>query len=139
MFDEILDSAKNHSGTFLDKLQKYMTEFAGYIEKSSLKLTQEWIINVVVPESIPKGYENNKLEIDVNNTTKLLQYGIEVGELKSNCPIAQLAYMLTDLLYGQMLCWSMSGGAYGYKERTQEFCKKFLRPIFENYLIKKER
>ena len=138
MFDEILDDAKNHNGTFLDKLQKYMTEFASYIEKSSVKLAQEWIKNVVVPDSIPKGYENNKLEIDINNATKLLQYGIEVGELKSNCPITQLAYMITDLLYGQMLCWAMSDGAYSYKERTQEYCTVFLHLIFEDYLINKE-
>ena len=138
MFDEILDNAKNHSGTFLDKLQNYMTEFASYIEKSSVKLTQEWIKNVVIPESVPKGYENNKLEIDINNTTKLLRYGIEIGELKNDCPITQLAYIITDLLYGQMLCWTMSNGAYSYKERTQEFCKMSLHSIFKNYLIDKE-
>ena len=138
MFDEILDNAKSHSGTFLDKLQNYMTEFASYIEKSSVKLTQEWIKNVVAPETIPKGYENNKLEIDITNATKLLQYGIEIGELKSDCPITQLANMITNLLYGQMLCWSMSDGAYSYKERTQEFCETSLYFILKNYLIEKE-
>ena len=138
MFDEILDNAKNCSGTFLDKLQNYMTEFAIYIEKSSVKLTQEWIKNVVAPESIPNGYENNKLEIDINNTMNLLQYGVEIGELKKDCPITQLARMITDLLYGQMLCWSMSDGVYSYKERTQEFCKMSLYSIFKNYLINKE-
>ncbi|MDE5943683.1 MAG: TetR/AcrR family transcriptional regulator [Clostridia bacterium] len=138
MFDEILSNAKNHSGTFLDKLQKYMTEFASYIEKSSVKLTQEWIKNVVVPETIPNGYENNKLEIDLNNTIDLLQYGVETGELQKDSPVTQLAYIITDLLYGQMLCWCMSNGTYSYEKRTQEFCKMSLYPLFKNYLINKE-
>lgn len=138
IFDEILDNAKKHRGTFLDKLQKYMTEFASYIEKSSVKLTQEWIKSVVVPESIPSDYEKNKLETDVDNATKMIQYGIELGELKSDCPMTRLANFITDLLYGQMLCWAMSGGAYSYKERTQEFCKTSLLSVFENYLVIKE-
>lgn len=138
MFDEILDNAKNHSGTFLDKMQVYMTQFAGYIEKSSVKLVQEWIKNVVVPQCVPNGYEKNKLETDITNTTKLLQYGAEIGELKKDCPVTQLAYLITDLLYGQMLCWAMSDGAYSYKERTQRFCETSLRPIFEDYLTDKD-
>ena len=138
MFSEILDNAKNYGGTFLDKLQTYMTEFAGYIENSSVKLAQDWIKNVVVPEAIPNGYENNKLETDINNATELLQYGIETGELKIDCPVKQLANFITDLLYGQMLCWAMSGGAYGYKDRTREFCEMSLRSVFKDYLIDKE-
>ncbi len=138
MFDEISDNAKNHGGTFLDKLQYYMTEFAGYIEKSSVRLAQDWIKNVVAPNSVPKGYENDKLGTDVNNAAKLLQYGIEIGALKDGCPVMQLAHIITDLLYGELLCWAMSDGAYGYRERTQEFCETYLLSVFEKYLTDKE-
>lgn len=42
-----------------------MTEFAGYIEKSGVKICQERIENMVVPELIPDGYERNKLDTDI--------------------------------------------------------------------------
>ena len=50
IFDEILANAKNHEGTIIEKLENYMVCFSGYIEKGSVKLTQEWIKNVVDPD-----------------------------------------------------------------------------------------
>lgn len=135
MFNEILEHAKNYEGNFFEKLKFYMIEFAGYIENSSVKLCQEWVKNVIVPEMISENYDKNKIKLDIENAEKLLKYGIECGELKRDCPINYLAKILNDILYGEMLCWAMCNGEYSYKERTKEFCEKTLKDIFEKYLI----
>ena len=43
-----------------------------------------------------------------------------------------------DLLYGQMLCWDMSGGDYSFAGRTREFCDTFLPGLMAPYLHGKE-
>ncbi len=133
MFDEILANAKGCEGTILDKLENYMICFSAYIEKSSVKLAQEWIKNVVDPDITDVG--NNKLNKDLSALTELLQSGIESGLLKSSTPGRQLADTINDLLYGQMLCWAMSGGAYSFEERTKDFCKTYLETLLKPYLL----
>ena len=133
IFDEILANAKNHEGTIIEKLENYMVCFSGYIEKGSVKLTQEWIKNVVDPDISDVGI--GKLKKDRLAAAELLQAGVESGSLKIYTPVAQLADTINDLLYGQMLCWSISGGAYSFEERTREFCETYLGVLMKRYLI----
>ena len=133
IFDEILANAKNHEGTIIEKLENYMVCFSGYIEKGSVKLTQEWIKNVVDPDISDVGI--GKLKKDRLAAAELLQAGIESGSFKIDTPVAQLADTINDLLYGQMLCWSISGGAYSFEERTREFCETYLGVLMKRYLI----
>ena len=44
---------------------------------------------------------------------------------------------MIDILYGQMLCWDMSGGAYSFEARTKEFCDTFLSALIAPYLMEK--
>ncbi len=133
IFDEILANAKDCKGTIIQKLENYMINFSGYIEKSSVKLAQEWIKNVVDPDITDVGI--NKLHKDLSAVTEILQSGIRTGLLKDDTPVEQLADTINDLLYGQMLCWTMSGGAYSFEERTKEFCKTYLNILLEQYLF----
>lgn len=133
MFDEILASAKDYNGTFLEKLEHYMVSFSRYIEKGSVKLTQEWIKNVVDPDISDVGI--NKLKKDISAVEELLQWGMESNALKTNTPVSQIADMINDFLYGKMLCWSISGGAYSFEERTKEFCKVYLENLLKQYFI----
>ena len=45
-----------------------------------------------------------------------------------------LAGALVDVIYGEMLCWDMSGGAYSFEERTKDFCSMFLPAMMKPYL-----
>lgn len=135
VFDEILANAKAYDGSIVNKVENYMIHFSSYIEKAGLKLCQEWIKNVVRPELLVCDYDKNKLKKDIAQVEELLQYGVEKGELKKECSIESLAYTITDVLYGQMLCWAMSDGIYSFEERTQEFCKSYLIWIFKNDLV----
>ena len=112
-----------------------MVNFSGYIEKSSPKRCQEWIKNVVVPEWIGSEADKGKLQKDIAAVHDLLQFGVDSGALRSDTPAEQLALVITDLLYGQMLCWCMSNGAYSFEQRTQMFCRSYLFVWIKNYLI----
>ena len=52
MYQEIAENAKAYNGTFFERLVYYMVNFSGYIEKSGLKLCQEWVRNTVDPDLV---------------------------------------------------------------------------------------
>ena len=133
MFGEILEHAKAFKGSFLEKLENYMVNFSGYIEQGSVKLAQEWVRNVANPNLIVDEYDRGKLRMDLSAVQELITLGIREGALKRETPAVSLARMLVDLLYGQMLCWSMSDGAYSLKERTREFCRTYLKELLGKY------
>ena len=134
MFGEILESAIRLPGTALQKLEYYMVNFSRCIEKGSLKLAQEWVKNSADPDLCADG--EKKLEQDLGDMKKLLRSFAESGELCADAPIGLLAQTLTEVLYGQMLCWCMSGGAFGFEERTRQFCREHLKTFVQNYMKK---
>lgn len=133
MFDEILANAQKCEGAISEKLENYMIHFSRYIERGSLKLTQEWIKNVVDSDLSDVG--TNKLKKDLSAVKDLIQSGIENKELRPDTSVETLSDTINDLLYGQMLCWAFSGGAYSFEERTQIFCKTYLNTLLKQYLL----
>ena len=134
MYQELYEQAMAYEGGIMERLVFYMTRFAEYTEKSSLKLCQEWVRNAVDPDISPEG--KNKLYADIAAIKGLLDSAVQKGELKNDTPVELLAETLTDILYGQMLCWDISGGSYSFGERTSKFCEIFLRSIIDSYLEK---
>ncbi len=134
IYQEIYDQALAYEGTFLDRLVYFMISFSGYIEEGSLKLCQEWVRTMVDPDDL-ESPEDSKLLMDLDSVRGLIESGRSRGELKPDVPVELLAHTLVDVLYGQMLCWDMSGGAYSFRERTREFCDEFLEPIVGPYLV----
>lgn len=134
VYREIYEKARAYDGTFLERLMYYMISFSGYIEKSGLKLCQEWVRNTVDPDLVETPEDKNKLYMDIDSVKGLIENGIERGELKPEVPVEVLSHTLVDVLYGEMLCWDMSGGAYSFEKRTEEFCKIFLRAMLDTYL-----
>lgn len=137
MFQEIYDEAQAYNGTFMERLVFFMMSFSGYIEKSSLKLCQEWVRNTIDPDLVENQDDKNKLYTDIDSIKGIIESGVERGELKSDTPADILAHTLMDVLYGEMLCWDMSGGAYSFESRTKEFCDLFLSAIISPYLTGK--
>lgn len=133
MFDEILANAQKYKGTISEKLENYMIHFSRYIERGSLKLAQEWIKNVVDSDLSDVG--TNKLKKDLSAVKDLIQSGVENRELRPDTPVETLSNTINDLLYGQMLCWAFSGGAYSFEGRTQIFCKTYLNTLLKQYLL----
>ena len=138
VYQEIYENAQAHEGSFMERLTFYMVNFSGYIEKSGLKLCQEWVRNTVDPDLVENLDDKNKLRMDIDSMKGLMERGVERGELKKDTPVDVLSHTLVDVLYGEMLCWDMTGGAYSFEERTEEFCNLFLLEIIKPYLIGKE-
>ena len=138
MYQEIYEMAQAHDGSFMERLVFYMINFSGCIEKSSLKLCQEWVRNTVDPDLVKNPDDKNKLAMDLESMRGMFQKGVERGELKQDTPVDTLSHTLVDLIYGEMLCWDMSGGAYSFEERTREFCSLFLPAMMKPYLSGKE-
>lgn len=138
MYQEVLDKALEHPGTFMERLAFFMVGFADCIEKSGLKLCQEWVRNTVDPDLVENEDDRGKLAFDIHAAAVLWEDGIEKGEVLADAPVEVLSHTLMDLLYGQMLCWDMSGGAYCFAQRTKEFCDFFLGAITAPYLTRKD-
>lgn len=134
MYQEIYEKALSYDGSFMERLIFYMINFSGYIEKSSLKLCQEWVRNTVDPDLVENPDNKSKLSLDIDSIKGLFKSGIERGELDKNTPVEIVSHTLIDILYGEMLCWDMSGGIYSFEERTKEFCEMFLPTIIKPYL-----
>lgn len=134
MYQELYEQAIAYEVGITERLVFYMTRFAEYTEKSSLKLCQEWVRNAVDPDISPEG--KTKLCADIAAVKGLLDNAVQKGELKNDTPVELLTETFTDILYGQMLCWDISGGAYSFGERTGKFCENFLRSIIAPYLKK---
>lgn len=135
MFAAILENAINLEADFLAKLTNYMVNFSGYIEKGSLKLCQEWVKNVAVPELVEDEEQRGKLQSHLAAVRELFEHGVNTGLLNEQTPITELTSTIVDILYGQMLCWCLSSGSYSYRERTAMFCKEFLPILLKNYIV----
>ena len=137
MYRGIYEEAQAHDGPFMERLAFYMINFSGHIERDGLKLCQEWVRNTVDPDLVEAPYNKDKLPVDIDFMKGIIEKGIERGELKKDTPVDALANALVDVIYGEMLCWDMSGGAYSFEERTKEFCNLFLPAMMQPYISEK--
>ena len=134
MYRGIYEEAQAHDGPFMERLAFYMINFSGHIERDGLKLCQEWVRNTVDPDLVETPYNKDKLLVDIDSMKGMIKKGMERGELKEDTPADALANALIDVIYGEMLCWDMSGGAYSFEERTKEFCNLFLPAMMQPYI-----
>ncbi len=137
MYQGIYEEAQAHDGPFMERLVFYMVNFSGHIERDGLKLCQEWVRNTVDPDLVEAPYNKDKLRVDIESMKGMIEKGIERGELTDDTPVDALAGALVDVIYGEMLCWDMSGGAYSFEERTKEFCDLFLPAMIQPYISEK--
>lgn len=124
---------------FIDCQSMKRYNFSGYIEQGSVQMAQEWVKNVVNPNLVTDSFDKNKLYSDLNDMQALFSYAVEHGLLKKDFPVEDFSKTLVDVLYGEMLCWCMSDGAYSFRERTQEYCKKYLVILIQPYLKQEEK
>ena len=137
MYQGIYEEAQAHDGPFMERLVFYMVNFSGHIERDGLKLCQEWVRNTVDPDLAESPYNKDKLHVDIDSMKGMIEKGVERGELTDDTPVDALAGALVDVIYGEMLCWDMSGGAYSFEERTKDFCNLFLPAMIRPYITEK--
>ncbi len=134
-FSEVLDKAMSLQDTFIEKIIYYMVHFSACIEDSGYKLSQEWIRSLSDISSSEETGPRGKLKFDLDSISRLIQAGVEEGNLAKDTPAEVLTHTLEDILYGQMFCWSVSDGSYSLRARTEEFCETCLPEIFKAYAL----
>ena len=112
-----------------------MVHFSACIEDSGYKLSQEWIRSLSDISSSEETGPRGKLKFDLDSISRLIQAGVEEGNLAKDTPAEVLTHTLADILYGQMFCWSVSDGSYSLRARTEEFCETCLPEIFKAYAL----
>ncbi len=137
MFGEILENAVRSEGDFQDRLENYMVNFSGYIQEGGINLARDWIRNVVDPRFSDDDNYSGKLRFDISSARMLIKSGVDDGLLRKDIPEEKTARIITEALYGQLLCWGMSGGTYSLSERAEELCRMCAYPIFKEYIIKR--
>ena len=134
-FSEVLDKAMSLQDTFIEKIIYYRVHFSACIEDSGSKLSQEWIRSLSDISSSEETGPRGKLKFDLDSISRLIQAGVEEGNLAKDTPAEVLTHTLADILYGQMFCWSVSDGSYSLRARTEEFCETCLPEIFKAYAL----
>ncbi|MCI9638570.1 MAG: TetR/AcrR family transcriptional regulator [Emergencia sp.] len=134
-FSEVLDKAMSLQDTFIEKIIYYMVHFSACIEDSGYKLSQEWIRSLSDISSSEETGPRGKLKFDLDSISRLIQAGVEEGNLAKDTPAEVLTHTLADILYGQMFCWSVSDSSYSLRARTEEFCETCLPEIFKAYAL----
>ena len=134
-FGEVLDKAMTLQGTFIEKITYYMVHFSACIEDNGYKLSQDWIRSLSDISSSEETGPRGKLKFDLDSISRLIQTGVEEGYLAKDTPAEVLTHTLSDVLYGQMFCWSVSDGSYSLRARTEEFCETCLPEIFKAYAL----
>lgn len=94
MYQEIYEKAQAYDGTFVERLVFFMVNFSGYIEKSSLKLCQEWVRNTVDPDLVDNANDKSKLRMDLDSMRGLMESGVKRRELRADTPVEVLAHTL---------------------------------------------
>ena len=122
----------------LERLRCYIREFTSSLIEYGLPITQQWVREVADPRSAPASTDNGKLNDDLTVLVRLLESGIEQGELEAHMPVQRLAELITCQLYGQMTCWCMSSGRLDMQAAADTYCREVLPGLLAPYHLVKD-
>lgn len=119
-----------------EKICYYAKEFTKRVQQHGLKITQQWIKNVIDPDAVPESEDGKKLNYDLNALEKILQNAVKKGELTESTPIREVTELIISQLYGIMTCWCMSNGVTDTEKLLENYCEMQLKPLLTPYIKK---
>ena len=117
-------------GDVCDRLTSFLCDSMKYIEKAGVKISQQWIKNVVEPENEDG---KNKLFYDRNVVKEILNRAVEKGELVEELPIDDLAACIAAQYYGVVFCWSLLDGQIDPLRQIENYCQGQLKAMMAMY------
>lgn len=135
-FDDLEQEIDKMSGGIDKKLQYYAKGFIDKIKKRGLRITQQWVKNVINPDEVPDDKDGQKLNYDLQALTRILGNAVKNGELKEDAPIETISLLITSELYGIMTCWCMSNGTLDTDKLLNDYCTlqlSSLIQLFQNH------
>jgi len=118
-FIEMQKKSMEVPGDVCDRLASFLCDSMKYIVESSVKISQQWIKNVVEPENEDG---KNKLLYDKNVVKGILEQAVDKGELVKETPVDNLAECIATQYYGIVFCWSLLDGAFDPTDRMENYC-----------------
>ena len=92
-------------GTAEEKLCCYVREFTARIQRHGLKITQQWVKNVIDPDVSLEERGGRKLNDDLECLGGILREEVRRGALKDDTPVQAISRLTITQLYGIMTCW----------------------------------
>lgn len=134
-FGEIAQRTKLMNGTFLEKLTFYAVNFSSYIEKTGVKMAQQWTKNVIDPNALADAEKGSKLDFDIKTLTDIFQDSMDHSEISQQIPTGRFVDFIITQLYGLMVCWCMADGVYSLRDKTDDFCRLTLSRLLDPYIL----
>ena len=119
---------------FINRLEYFLMEFMKSIEDDGVNLANQWIKNEVDHLNEYVDFKGTKYEYDFILVKEILEDAVTRSELEKDTPIEELARILVYGLYGILLCWCITNGAYKLEDETKMFCDGTMKEIFKKYL-----
>ncbi|MCD8097382.1 MAG: TetR/AcrR family transcriptional regulator [Lachnospiraceae bacterium] len=118
-FLEMQKKSMEVPGDVCDRLASFLRDSMKYIVESSVKISQQWIKNVVEPENEDG---KNKLLYDLSVVKDILEQAVSNGELVKETPVDNLAACIAAQYYGIVFCWSLLDGAFDPISSMENYC-----------------
>ena len=134
-FADIENEIEKMDCSIEERLCYYAKEFTLRIQQHGLKITQQWVKNVIDPEAIPEDKDGKKLEYDLTALQRIICKAVADNELKENISTDEISILIISQLYGVMTCWCMSNGKLNTEVLLENYCSRQLIPLLAPYLI----
>lgn len=138
-FGELENEINEMNCDIQEKLCYYVEEFTKRVQQHGLKITQQWVRNVIDPDIVPENEDGKKLSYDLEAVRNILQTAIDNKELSDRTPLQQISELIISQLYGIMTCWCMSNGALDTDKLLKDYCQIQLKPLLALYMKNKDR
>ena len=135
-FGDIEAEIEEMDGGIQKKLCYYVKEFTKRVQQHGLKITQQWVKNVIDPDAVPEDKDGKKLDYDLGALQRILQNAVEKGELSEAAPVQELTNLIISQLYGIMTCWCMSNGTFETENLLETYCEIQLKTLLALYIEK---
>ena len=137
-FGEIEVETREMDCGIQEKLCYYVKEFTKRVQQHGLKITQQWVKNVIDPDAVPEDKDGKKLDYDLEALRGILETGVDKGELSKTTPVQKITNLIISQLYGIMTCWCMSNGTFETESLLEDYCEIQLKTLLARYINKEE-
>ncbi|MCD8107211.1 MAG: TetR/AcrR family transcriptional regulator [Oscillospiraceae bacterium] len=132
-FIEMQKKSMEIPGDVCDRLASFLCDSMRYIVETGVKISQQWIKNVVEPEN--EGGKN-KLLYDKSVLKEILSQAVDQGELAKETPVENLTEYIVAEYYGIVFCWNLLDGAFDPTDLIENYCHGQLNDSLEKYRSK---
>ncbi|MCD8130376.1 MAG: TetR/AcrR family transcriptional regulator [Lachnospiraceae bacterium] len=118
-FLEMQKKSMEVPGDVCDRLASFLRDSMKYIVESSVKISQQWIKNVVEPKNEDG---KSKLLYDESVIKEILEQAIGQGDLVKETPVDNLTECIAAQYYGIVFCWSLLDREFDPVSRMENYC-----------------